>query len=78
MQSLTSYGHLKFRICAALTKSVVCTCSEELQTIVKEFERLYVEAMRSLSSSTNLAAHATHTGPEPTAVESVELLQDMW
>jgi hypothetical protein len=53
-------------------------CSETLKGTVKDMERLHIEALRGLSTASNLEAAATPTGPQPTAVECVEALQDMW
>lgn len=55
-----------------------CTCSDSLKGTVRELERLHIEAGRSLSAATNLEAAATPVGPQPTVVECVEALQDMW
>jgi hypothetical protein len=53
-------------------------CSETLKGTVKDMERLHIEALRSLSTASNLEAAATPAGPQPTAVECVEALQDIW
>lgn len=51
---------------------------ESLKGTVRELERLHIEASRSLSAAASLEAAATPTGPQPTVVECVEALQDMW
>jgi hypothetical protein len=55
-----------------------CICSEALRGTVKDMDRLHIEALRSLSTASTLEAAATPAGPQPTAVDCVEALQDMW
>eukprot|EP00882_Tetradesmus_deserticola_P018477 GHRQ01019845.1.p1 GENE.GHRQ01019845.1~~GHRQ01019845.1.p1 ORF type:complete len:218 (+),score=41.37 GHRQ01019845.1:74-655(+) len=65
---------------AAFNKALALLHShhEALKGTVREFERLHVEAVRSLRAAANLEAAAEPAGPQPTLVECVEALQDMW
>ncbi|KAF6257578.1 casein kinase 2 substrate-domain-containing protein [Scenedesmus sp. NREL 46B-D3] len=65
---------------AALNKALALLHShhEALKGTVRDLERLHIEALRSLSAAANLEAAAVFAGPQPTAVQCVEALQDMW
>eukprot|EP00879_Flechtneria_rotunda_P028400 GHRR01030507.1.p1 GENE.GHRR01030507.1~~GHRR01030507.1.p1 ORF type:complete len:175 (+),score=44.48 GHRR01030507.1:52-576(+) len=51
---------------------------EALRGVVRDMERLYVDANHKLSASRQLWAHTAHTGPRPSALECIEALHDMW
>lgn len=54
------------------------SCSEVLHGVVRDMERLHIEAVRVLSSAGNLEALTAPSGPQPSAVKCAELLHDMW
>lgn len=54
-------------------------CSEQQQQVVRDMERLYIEAARCLSvSGRALTAAAQCQGPEPSVLQLVEVMQDTW
>lgn len=54
-------------------------CSDQLQQVVRDMERLYVDASRCLSlSGRALAGAVVPKGPEPSLVQVVEAMQDTW
>lgn len=53
--------------------------SDQLQQVVRDLERLYVEAARGLNvSGRALTAAAQCQGPEPSLLQLVEVMQDTW
>eukprot|EP00877_Chromochloris_zofingiensis_P002142 jgi/Chrzof1/11929/Cz06g15010.t1 len=46
--------------------------------VTRELERLSVEASKLTGSSMSMAAAAECRGPEPSAIQYTEMLQDMW
>lgn len=54
--------------------------SEQLQLVVRDMERLYIEAARALSGTRGsaLSTAAAPQGPEPTLLQVVEAMQDAW
>jgi hypothetical protein len=56
-----------------------CLCSEQLQQLVRDMERLYIEASRALNvSGRTLTAAALPQGPTPSLLQVVEAMQDTW
>jgi hypothetical protein len=52
---------------------------DQLQQVVRDLERLYIEASRCLSlSGSALTAAAVPQGPEPSLLHIVETMQDTW
>uniref|UniRef100_A0A383WE53 Uncharacterized protein n=1 Tax=Tetradesmus obliquus TaxID=3088 RepID=A0A383WE53_TETOB len=72
--------HVLAKQAASFNKALALLHShhDSLKGIVRELERLHIEAGRSLGAAANLEAAATPVGPQPTVVERVEALQDMW
>ena len=61
------------------TLCVARLCSDQLQLVVRDLERLYVEAARGLNvSGRALTAAAQCQGPEPSLLQLVEVMQDTW
>jgi hypothetical protein len=46
--------------------------------VVRDMERLYIEAQRGLSAAGPLHTLAAPSGPQPSALQLVEAMQDMW
>lgn len=59
------------------TAAVHCR-SDELRSIVRELERLAIEAGRALASASSLSAAARAVRPRPSDLECAESLQDTW
>lgn len=54
-------------------------CSDQLQQVVRDMERLYIEASRVLNlGSSALTAAAVPQGPSPSLLQVVEAMQDTW
>jgi hypothetical protein len=65
---------------ARLSAPMLCAfCSDQLQQVVRDLERLYIEVSRCLSlSGSALTAAAVPQGPEPSLLHIVETMQDTW
>jgi len=61
--------------------AVVLLCfvhSVDLAGVVKAMERVMGEAVRQLAPSTSLPAGLEVRGAEPSPIQAIEMVQDMW
>lgn len=78
-QHLASHCHTTAATKPLCAHAVCLLCSEELQQVVRDLERLYIEASRCLNlSGSALTAAAIPQGPEPSLLHIVETMQDTW